>query len=190
MSLFRRLFFNLWYFRRPPWDTGITPPEVMDFLANRPPGRALDLGCGTGTNAITLAQHGWQTTGVDFVARAVKAGRRKARQSGVEVDLRTGDVTDLSDLSSPYDFILDIGCYHGVIPDRRRLYHQNVRRLLAPDGTLLIYAFFKTAPGDLSGIEESDLTAFEDYLTLADREDSDDSRGRPSTWLTYTTPTK
>ena len=55
-----------------PWDTNITPPEVKEFIAAAPPGKALDLGCGTGTNAITLAQHGWQATGVDFAPKAIR----------------------------------------------------------------------------------------------------------------------
>ncbi|MCK7512216.1 MAG: methyltransferase domain-containing protein [Desulfobacterales bacterium] len=58
-----------------PWDTNITPPEVMEFIAETPPGRALDLGCGTGTNAIALARHGWQATGVDFAPKAVHKAR-------------------------------------------------------------------------------------------------------------------
>ena len=49
--------------------------EGADRLAT---GRALDLGCGTGTNSIYLAQHGWETTGVDFVPRAIGIAKRKA----------------------------------------------------------------------------------------------------------------
>ena len=65
--MFRRIYFNLLYlFTRPPWDTGVSPPELYDFIENHEPGRAIDIGCGTGTNVITLAQAGWQVTGVDF----------------------------------------------------------------------------------------------------------------------------
>src|SRR5881296_1344749 len=55
--------------RRPPWDTGITPPEVERFVASHAPGRAIDLGCGTGTNAVYLARHGWSAVGVRPCAR-------------------------------------------------------------------------------------------------------------------------
>ena len=55
MNFLRRLSFLLWYFRDPPWDTNISPPELLDFINRHPPGRVLDLGCGTGTNVITLA---------------------------------------------------------------------------------------------------------------------------------------
>jgi cyclopropane fatty-acyl-phospholipid synthase-like methyltransferase len=75
MGAFRRWFnFNRWYFGRPPWDTGVSPPELLAHLDVHAPGRALDIGCGTGTNAITMAQHGWQVTGMDF---AVKASPRR-----------------------------------------------------------------------------------------------------------------
>ena len=73
----RRAFFSLWYlFSKPPWDTGIPAPELVRAIANRPPGRALDLGCGTGTNVRYLAEHGWQATGLDFAPSAIAQARR------------------------------------------------------------------------------------------------------------------
>ena len=51
----RRLLFSIWYWlRRPPWDTGVTPPELVRFVSAHSPGRALDLGCGTGTNVVVV----------------------------------------------------------------------------------------------------------------------------------------
>ncbi|MDK1118669.1 MAG: methyltransferase domain-containing protein [Anaerolineae bacterium] len=75
--MFRNLFFKLIYYFKPPWDTGISPPELFDFIKNNPAGAAIDLGCGTGTNLIRLAQAGWDVTGVDFVARAIKGRYEK-----------------------------------------------------------------------------------------------------------------
>ena len=81
--------FSLWYFRRPPWDSGITPPELLEYLESRPAaGRAIDLGCGTGTNVITMARMGWQVTGVDFVPKAIDLAREKARKAGLRLDDR------------------------------------------------------------------------------------------------------
>ncbi|MFQ6101503.1 MAG: class I SAM-dependent methyltransferase [Anaerolineae bacterium] len=74
---------------RSPWDTGVTPPEVVELIASGdfPPGRALDLGCGTGTNGITLARHGWEVVGYVPVAPVPSvvhpgAGRGARRHRG------------------------------------------------------------------------------------------------------------
>lgn len=185
----RWLEFNRWYLRRqrPPWDTGISPPELLAFIAAQPPGRALDLGCGTGTNVVTLARHGWRVTGVDFAVKAIVEARRKARTAGVQADLRLGDVTRLDGLAGPFDLILDIGCFHGLPADGRSAYARNVKRLLAPDGTFLLYVMFKAdAQSKHSGIREADLACFAPELALVARADGvDTARGRPSAWLTY-----
>jgi len=186
MPLMRKIFYTAWYWCQPPWDTNITPPEVFAFLAGRPPGRALDLGCGTGTNAITLAQHGWQATGVDFVARAIRVARKKARQARVQVDLRVGDVTRLNGIAGPFDLILDIGCYHSLPPRGMETYRSQVIRLLETGGTFMLYAFLKegeTASG--SGVVEANLEAFSPSLNPISRVEGSDRGARPSVWLTF-----
>ncbi len=102
MNLGRKLFYSIYYLRKPPWDTGVTPPELEDFVQNHPPGRALDLGCGTGTNVIYLAQHGWQAIGVDFVKKAIHHARQKADQAGVTVKFYADDVTHLSEINGTF----------------------------------------------------------------------------------------
>lgn len=61
-----------------------------------PTGSALDLGCGTGDCAVYLAQHGWNVTGVDYVAKPLDKARAKAAAAGVAVDFVRADVTQLS----------------------------------------------------------------------------------------------
>ncbi len=62
--MIERLGFEISYlFKNTRWDTGISPGELANFLDTHPPGRALDLGCGTGTNAIAIANHGWEMVG-------------------------------------------------------------------------------------------------------------------------------
>jgi cyclopropane fatty-acyl-phospholipid synthase-like methyltransferase len=184
--MLRRLFFEYTYFRQPPWDTGISPPELLAFIESTPPGRALDLGCGTGTNAITLAQHGWQVVGVDFVRRAVRVARRKAKQAGVQVDFRTDDVTRLRGIAGPFDLALDIGCLHGLSKERKAIYVANLERLLRPQGAFLLYAFI--AQDDQtqgSGLTPGDLALLASRLRLVQRVDGADRGARPSAWLTY-----
>ena len=186
MSLRRKLFYNLFYFRQPPWDTGISPPELMDFIHSHPPGRALDLGCGTGTNAITLAKHGWQVLGVDFVGRALRAARRKAKQAGVKADFRRGDVTRLNGIESPFDLVLDIGCLHSLTVQQKAVYIDNLGPLLAPKGTFLLYAFI--APGEQNRklwLTPDDQNQLSSCLRLVQRVDGDDRSQRASAWFTY-----
>lgn len=132
---------------RVPWDTGVTPPEVkaiFDAVPAPPRGRALDLGCGTGTNALYLAERGWEVVGVDFSSIAVEAAEVKLRSAGVSgVRFLQSDVTRLTEagIEGLVDFILDIGCFHGVPLGRRSAYVREVSRLARPGATLLIFAF-------------------------------------------------
>src|SRR5262245_52621837 len=64
-----------------PWDTGIPDPMLVEVIESRviPPGCTLEVGCGTGTNAIYLAQQGFDVVGVDISPVAVENARAKAR---------------------------------------------------------------------------------------------------------------
>ncbi len=183
----RRLSFELRYFRHPPWDTGISPPELYAFLEAHPPGSALDLGCGTGTNVITLATHGWQVTGVDFSRQAIHMARRKLAAARIEAHLEVADATRLEKIHGPFNLILDIGCLHGIPPDRRPAYYLNLERLLANEGTYLLYAFWHE-PGSEStnGLLDSDLETLSRMFYLKNRQDGSDRGRRPSTWFTFT----
>jgi len=99
----------------------------------------LDLGCGTGTNVITLAQRGWQVVGVDFVKRAIQSARRKADQTGVSAEFVVSDVTRLEKVDGDFDLVLDIGCFHSLDTRERESYLQNLERLTKPGSTFLVY---------------------------------------------------
>jgi cyclopropane fatty-acyl-phospholipid synthase-like methyltransferase len=144
-----------------PWD-GPVPVPLKDMIEGQnalPKGRALDLGCGKGTKSVYMATHGWDVTGVDFVARAVKEAGRRAEAAGVKVDLHQGDVTKLADLelAPGYTFLFDFGCYHGLKREQRTSYAEGVTALAAPGATLLMMAFTKAVPPVPSGVSESEL---------------------------------
>jgi ubiquinone/menaquinone biosynthesis C-methylase UbiE len=185
MSLLRRLAFHLWYFFNPPWDTGISPPELLEFIQGHPPRRAIDLGCGTGTNVITLARAGWQVTGIDFAGRAIRLAKRKSRELGLQVDLRVGDVTALKNLPGPFDLALDIGCFHSV--DDRASYLDQLTRLLTPGGEWLMYGFFNPDPHLAGpGLAQPDLDLIATRgLTQIWRRDGSDRNDRPSAWFLF-----
>ena len=183
---FQRISYALMYFSKPPWDTGISPPELMEHIQTHAPGRALDLGCGTGTNVLTLAQHGWQATGVDFIPKAIQQAKRKARQAGLQAQFYLDDVARLQGIRGPFDLVLDMGCFHSLAPASRAAYLQNLERLLASGGTFLLYAFLRegSEPGD-RGLTEAEIAAIANRFELVKRVDSTE-RGRiPSAWSTW-----
>lgn len=186
-SLFRRLLFHYWYFRQPPWDTGTSPPELLEFIENRPPGRAIDIGCGTGTNVITLARAGWQVTGVDFAPRAIALARRKLKNNGVKADIRVRDATWLHGIHGPFDLAFDLGCFHGISQSGQLNYLEQLDRLLAEGGFWLMYGFCgRDTDRASSGLTEADIRRISSRLTLLSRRDgTDDTRGRSSAWFLF-----
>ena len=76
MALDRILYRLTYRLGKPRWDTGAPQPELEQLAQGRAPGRALDLGCGTGTDVVYLAGHGWEATGIDFAPEAVAAAGR------------------------------------------------------------------------------------------------------------------
>ena len=185
-NLFRRISFHYWYFRQPPWDTGISPPELFEFIKNHPPGRAIDLGCGTGTNVITLAKAGWQVTGVDFAPRAIQLARQKLKSSKVRADLFTEDATKLRGITGPFDLALDLGCFHGISKEGRMKYLDQLDRILAPSGFWLLYAFLTPGtPRSGNGLAEVEIDFISARFSLISRKDGFDKRERPSAWFLF-----
>lgn len=186
-NFLRRLTFSLWYFSKPPWDTGISPPELLEFIQNHPHGRAIDIGCGTGTNVVTLASAGWRVTGVDFAPRAIQLARQKVRQAGLRAELLVRDATTLQGIDGPFDFALDLGCFHGIPRDGQIKYLEQLQRILARDGFWLMYGFIKSELDQAgSGLAQEDIDRISDQLRLISRRDGvDDGRGKPSAWFLF-----
>lgn len=171
---------------RTPWDTQVTPPEVVELFegGELPIGRALDLGCGTGTNCVYLARHGWQVVGVDFSVVAIWQARLRARRARVDCRFYRADVTDLSFLKGPFDFALDIGCLHSVPSEGWGRYAGEVTRLVRPGGLYMLYAFVprpdRPGPPGVSPEKVRDL--FGPAFVVERQEGGDDPTGPSSAW--------
>ena len=184
--MLRRLSFNFWYFRNPPWDSGISPPELLEFIQTHPAGKAIDLGCGTGTNVITLARADWQVTGVDFALPAIRMAKKKLAHANIRADVRVGDVTKLKDITGPFDLALDLGCFHGLTQQDRSDYLLQLRRILAPNGFWLIYTFLAPGtPRSGHGLAEAEINFISTQFSLVSRRDGFDKRERPSAWFLF-----
>jgi SAM-dependent methyltransferase len=170
--------------RQTPWDTQTTPPEVMAFIRDAIPGRALDLGCGTGTNAITLARRGWEVTGVDFSARAIQEARRKAGAEGVGVHFIQADVTDLHMLTEPFDYALDIGCLFALGPGGRGNYAEELARLMKTRGRYMLYARLPREDNSWGISPEEVESLLRGHFSKV-REAIGEEKGRPSAWYWY-----
>lgn len=106
-----------------PWDTGQPSAELQKMMTENPisPCRALDVGCGTGTNSVWLARQGFEVIGIDVSPLAVERARERALAAGIQAQFLVADVLHLPDLGGPFGFFFDRGCYHAVrreAPDR------------------------------------------------------------------------
>jgi SAM-dependent methyltransferase len=98
-----------------PWDTGKPSSELRKVVSEKTitPCRAVEFGCGTGTNAIYLAKQGFDVTAIDVAPTCLMIARRKAEKAGVKVRWVLASVLAPPDLGK-FDFMFDRGCYHGV----------------------------------------------------------------------------
>jgi SAM-dependent methyltransferase len=187
-----RLFYKIAY------SIGFTPWERMNSLPiydqitalfdreeseRKPPfGKALDLGCGGGFSAVKLATRGWDVTGVDVVAKALRTARQRAREAGAHVHLVQGDITALraANVGSGFQFFLDLGAVQGLDDTERRAVGREVTAVGIPGATLLMAAW---APARRSpfpqGVSLADIeAAFPDWTVIA--EEVADVTGAPS----------
>jgi SAM-dependent methyltransferase len=138
-----RLFYELGYrFFRMPWESG--PREELVGLVESgciAPCRAIDLGCGTGSNAIFLAQQGFDVVGVDFAGSALEKARQRANAAGVRAQFVMDDLTDLRRVRGTFDLLVDYGALDDLRPWDRDRYVRNVLPLARPGSRYLLWCF-------------------------------------------------
>lgn len=134
-------------------DCGSGSDEILAQQIERlTPGRALDIGCGTGGNAVWLAKQGWQVTAADYSAVAIEKGKRLAGEQGVNVQFVVADASTYQP-QGQYDLIT---CFYiQLFPRQRASMLAEISKALAPGATLLFVSHDRSGPP--SGWSEEDL---------------------------------
>jgi SAM-dependent methyltransferase len=138
-----KIFYDLWYrFGTPPW-VGQARSELVRLVESGDllPGRAIDLGCGEGDNAIFLAQHGFQVTAGDFSPAAIAKAKAKARESATDVDFVIDDLTRLTRVGDHFDVLVEYGTFDDLSNKDRAAYVDQVRSLAKPGAKFLLWCF-------------------------------------------------
>ncbi len=142
-----------WAYREaspPPWDIGRPQPVVVR-LADEGvfQSRIIDIGCGTGENALFLAERRLDVTGLDAAPTAIARARQKATERGLDVRFMVGDALDLQSLGGTFDTALDCGLFHTLDDPQRVRYEAGLRAILPPGRRFVLLSFSDRQPGTM-----------------------------------------
>lgn len=154
----------------PPWETGRAQPTVVTLAEEgRIRGRVLDVGCGTGENALCLAAPGYSVLGIDGAATAVERAQAKARQRALAAEFVVADAFDLTALGQKFDTALDSAFLHipGNTVDRRRAYTNQLAEVLHTGGWVHLLQISEQVTEHPSMTSEEIVDAFDDRWTNA-----------------------
>ena len=136
----------------PPWDIGRPQPAFVELEARgfvQSP--VLDVGCGTGENALFLAARGHEVVGVDFVPRAIEKARAKAAERDLQATFAVGDVLALEPPARPFATAIDSGVFHVFDDSDRVRYVASLAAAVRAGGRLHILVFSDREPTDWGG---------------------------------------
>lgn len=120
------------------WDRGGSNPILMRWLAESvvEPCRLLVPGCGRGHEVVTLAQHGFEVTALDFASSAVEHLRERLGAVPVNANVLQSDILQYVP-DEPFDAIYEQTCLCAIDPTQWKAYEQQLTRWLRPGGMLL-----------------------------------------------------
>jgi cyclopropane fatty-acyl-phospholipid synthase-like methyltransferase len=125
-----------------PWDIGRPQPAFVSWAqAHQLRDPVLDVGCGTGENALYLAGLGFDVTGVDSARAAIETAREKGRLRHVRANFRVVDALDLACLGTTFDTVIDSGFFHLLTDEERVRFLPSLAAVLRPGGTYAMLCF-------------------------------------------------
>lgn len=132
-----------------PWNLS-TPPQLLIDAVNEgkiKPCKTVDLGCGAGNYSVWLAQQGFEVTGIDISAEAIRHANKLATAASVSCRFEVRDLLgDLNDFHNNFDFALDWEVLHHIFPDNRPQFIKNIYNILRPEGICFSLCFHEDDP--------------------------------------------
>jgi 2-polyprenyl-3-methyl-5-hydroxy-6-metoxy-1,4-benzoquinol methylase len=140
-------FFEEAYRGTPPWDIGRPQREVVHLEeAGKIFGDVLDVGCGTGENALFLSSRGHDVWGVDSAPAAIEIAQRKAKERGLAATFLVIDTFNLHGIGRTFDTVIDSGLFHTLSDPERVRFVRTLSEVLKPGGTYFMLAFSELEP--------------------------------------------
>jgi SAM-dependent methyltransferase len=125
-----------------PWDIGRPQPPIVRLASEgRFAGAVLDVGCGTGENALHVASLGLSVLGIDVAETALAIARKKADDRGIDVEFAAADAFHLECLGRRFETVLDCGLFHTFDGHERPRYVASLASVTEQDGTLYVLCF-------------------------------------------------
>ena len=141
---------------KPGWNDSETIKNILEFILNTfekydldKSIKILELGCGDGELALSLAELGYNVSGVDISPTAIEWAKEKAKERNLNVDLFTGDVLNMEFKDNSFDLAIDSYCLHCIIGEDRAKFLKEIKRILKPEGVLTGITMSNTIPDDI-----------------------------------------
>ena len=151
-STSRMSFFNSAYLGSPPWDIGRPQGEFVRLAEEGlVKGEVIDLGCGTGENALMFASRGSRVLGIDSAPLAIAKAKRKAQERGSHAEFLVADALELSSIRRSFDVATDCGLFHTFSDAGRRAFEASLKGALRMGGRYFMLCFSDREPSDWGG---------------------------------------
>jgi ubiquinone/menaquinone biosynthesis C-methylase UbiE len=139
------------YEGKPPWDVGYPQPDIVKLVRDGgiKPGRVLDAGCGTGENAVFLAENGCSVAAIDIARHAIEIAKEKSVKRHVKVDFLVCNALTLDSCfgAGEFDTVIDSGLFHTLAYEERPVFVKQVHKVLKDGGKYFMMCFSDKQPG-------------------------------------------
>jgi SAM-dependent methyltransferase len=160
-----------------PWESDTPPSELTELIEKNiiKPCRVIDIGCGTGTTVVYLAEKGFEAHGLDISSVAISKARKKASSRMVKCTFYNIDFRETSIVRriGEFELAIDVGCFHSLHPGIDRIkYLNSLNTILKKDGKYLLWCFKKNSLGGFGppGVEEDEVeNLFKDNFKIIEK---------------------